>query len=64
MTFSHTQLAVLEAAIASGALAVKIGDKEVRYQSLGDLIRARDLVRDQLECVSCGRSSVSCFIRD
>jgi hypothetical protein len=64
MAFSYTQLEALESAIAAGTLELKIGDKTVKYQSMPDLIRARDLVRDQLECVSCGRSSVSSFSRD
>ncbi len=62
--FSLAQLDALEAAIASGTLEVRIGDKLVKYQTTGDLIKARDLVRDQLECVSCTRSSVSAFSRD
>jgi hypothetical protein len=64
MAFSHSQLDALEAALASGTLELKIGDKAIKYQSTADLIRARDMVRDQLECVSCGRSSVSSFSRD
>lgn len=64
MAFTYSQLEALEAAIASGTLEVRIGDKMVRYQTTADLIKARDLVRDQLECNSCTRSSISSFFRD
>jgi hypothetical protein len=64
MSFSYKQLEALEVAIASGTLEVRIGDKVVKYQTTSELISARDLVRDQLECVSCTRSSVSSFERD
>ncbi len=64
MGFSKAQLDALEAAIASGTLEVKIGDKAVKYQSTADLIRARDLVRDQLCGSGCARNSLSSFHRD
>jgi hypothetical protein len=64
MAFSRTQLEALEAAIASGTLEVRIGDKTVKYQTTADLMRARDLLVDQLECKSCTRSSFSSFWRD
>ena len=65
MTFSCTQLELLEAAIASGALEIRIGDKTIRYQTTGDLMRARDLVKEQLECGNAGvRTSLTSFSRD
>lgn len=65
MSFTRTQLELLEAAIASGTLEVRIGDKLVRYQGLADLIKARDLVKDAL-CNTCNatRTSISSFARD
>ena len=63
--FTCTQLELLEAAIASGALEVRIGDKTIRYQTTGDLMRARDLVKEQLDCGNAGvRTSVTSFSRD
>ena len=64
MSFSHKQLEALEAAIAAGTLEVRIGDKMIKYQTTSELIKARDLLRDQLECISCTRSSLSSFARD
>ena len=65
MTFSCTQLELLEAAIASGALEIRIGDKTIRYQTTGDLMRARDLIKEQLDCGNSGvRTSVTSFRRD
>ncbi len=62
MTFSSLQLEALEAAIASGTLEVRAGDKLVRYQNTADLIRARDLIRDQIN--KTARTSISSFCRD
>ena len=65
MAFSQSQLDALEAAIAAGTLEVRMGDRAVRYQNTADLIRARDLVRDQLAAATpTERSSVASFIRD
>lgn len=65
MAFTQTQLDALEAAIASGTLEVRTGDKVVRYQSLADLIRARDLVRDHLTADNpTDRTSHASFSKD
>ncbi len=48
MAFTQTQLDALDAAIATGALIVHYGDKYIRYQTTADMIKARDLLRDQL----------------
>ena len=65
MSFNCTQLELLEAAIASGALEIRVGDKTIRYQSTADLMRARDLIKEQLECGNAGvRTSVTSFSRN
>lgn len=65
MAFTQSQLDALEAAIASGTLEVRVGDKLVRYQTMGDLIRARDLLRDQLSAASpTDRTSYASFTKD
>lgn len=65
MAFSQAQLDALEAAIATGTLEVRTGDKSVRYQSTADMIRARDLMRDQLTAAAPQeRNSISSFSRD
>ena len=59
------QLEALEAAIASGVLEVRVGDKVTRYQNTGDMIRARDLVRDMLGLnATTERTSHASFSRD
>lgn len=65
MAFSQEQLDALETAIASGTLEVRVGDKVVRYQTTADMIRARDLLRDQLNAQNpVDRTSYASFGRD
>jgi hypothetical protein len=46
--FTMEQLAALEAAITSGTLRVRDGDREVTYHSLDAMIRLRDRMRAEL----------------
>lgn len=48
MAFTQTQLDALETAIAAGTLEVSVGDKKVRYHSLDEMIRLRDIIKNQL----------------
>lgn len=67
MAFTQTQLDTLENAIASGTLEVRTGDKSVRYHSLDELVKARDLIRDQLSSSSSAtksRASFASFSKD
>jgi hypothetical protein len=67
MAFTQSQLDALEAAIASGTLEVRYGEKSVRYQSTADMIKARDLIRDGLSANSPTpktRASFASFIKD
>jgi len=67
MAFTQAQLDALEAAIASGTLEVRYGDKTVRYQSTSDMIKARDLIRDQLNSTSAtqkSRATFASFVKD
>lgn len=48
MAFSSTDLATLEEAISSGALEVQYTDKKVKYRSLDEMIRIRDLMKRDL----------------
>ena len=45
---TEADLATLEKAIASGVLVVKYTDKEIRYRSIDDMIKARDFTRRKL----------------
>ena len=65
MAFTQSQLDALEAAIATGTLEVRIGDKMVRYQTTVEMIRARDLLRDQLNAANpTSRTSLTGFCKD
>lgn len=46
--FTQERLDALESAIAEGILRVKYSDKEVTYQSMDDLLKARALCRRKL----------------
>lgn len=48
MAFSQDDLDKIEQAIASGALEVRYKDKSVKYNSLSDLLKARDLIKREL----------------
>jgi hypothetical protein len=47
-TFTQAHLAAIEEAIAGGYLEVRYDDKVVRYQSMSDLLRARNLIASSL----------------
>jgi len=67
MAFTQTQLDALEAAIASGTLEVRTGDKSVRYHSLDEMIKLRDVIRNQLNAdaqTKTSRASFASFVRD
>lgn len=67
MAFSQAQLDALETAIASGTLEVTTGDKKVRYHSLDEMIRLRDLIRNQIAADSntqSSRASFATFMKD
>lgn len=54
MAFNQTQITALESAIAQGVLTVKFNDRLVTYQSLNDMLRARDIMRAELGTSSAG----------
>jgi hypothetical protein len=47
-TFTQAHLAAIEEAIAGGYLEVRYDDKVVRYQSMGDLLKARALIASKI----------------
>lgn len=47
-TFTQAHLTAIEEAIAGGYLEVRYDDKVVRYQSMGDLLKARALIASKL----------------
>lgn len=48
MAYTSQQLEALESAIAQGVTKVKYADKEVEYRSLDDMIRLRNIMRQEL----------------
>lgn len=48
MSFTQTQLDALTEAIAEGTFKVKYQDKEVTYRSLEEMIKLRELMRQEL----------------
>lgn len=55
MAFTSTDLDAIEAAIASGQLRVDYQDRSVTYRSVGELLRARDLIKKTLVAASTDR---------
>lgn len=66
MAFTSADLTVIERAIASGVLRVKFSDREVTYQSIADLFKARDLIKDSIAGSTAGvtRSTSVSFSKD
>jgi len=48
MSWTTKQLEAIEKAIAEGTLTVRYDNKEVRYRSLDEMIRIRDMIRQEL----------------
>lgn len=59
MAFTLTQLNALDSAIASGQLSVNYDGKSITYRSVGELIKARDLMRSDL--IASGQMSAGPF---
>ena len=49
MAWSQTDLDRLEAAIASGTRRVRFQSHEVEYQSISDMLKARDAIKAELD---------------
>jgi len=52
MAWTETHLEAIEAAIASGELTVRFGDRTVTYRSMDELLQARALIREALAAKS------------
>lgn len=48
MPFTQTQIDILKAAIAEGALTVKYADKEVTYRSLAEMRQILDMMEAEV----------------
>jgi len=49
MAWTQTDLDKIEAAIATGARRVRFQTHEVEYQSIGDMLKVRDLIKADLD---------------
>lgn len=49
MAFTQTDLAAIEAALATGELTVEVAGRRVTYQSAEDLRTRRDIIRGELQ---------------
>ncbi len=66
MTTSWTQvdIAALEAAIKGGTLSVRFGDREVRYQSISQMLMLLQTMKDAVESSSTtGSASRTSYAR-
>lgn len=48
MSFTQPQLDALTAAIAEGTLRVKYQDKEILYRSMDEMLKLRELMKQEL----------------
>lgn len=49
MAFSQADLDAINTAIASGAKRVRFQTHEVEYQSIAEMLRARDVIKAEIE---------------
>ncbi len=52
MAWTQQQLDAIEAAIASGELTVRFGDRTVTYRSMEELLQARAVIQEALAAES------------
>jgi len=52
MAYTTTDLEKLEAAMAKGGKRIKYGDKETEYYSLDELLRLREIMKQDIAGVS------------
>ena len=59
MTWSADDISRLKAAIASGQLSVRLGDRQVTYQSVGDMLKALDRMQNDNAVAQSDRRSAT-----
>ncbi len=52
MAFTTADLAAVEESLAKGVLRVRMGDRDVEYRSVDELIKARDAIQAELSTAS------------
>jgi hypothetical protein len=49
VAWTQQQLEAIEAAIASGELTVRFGDRTVTYRSMDELLQARAVIKESID---------------
>jgi len=63
MPFTEADLTAINAALAAGALAVRFSDgRQVTYQSVDNLLRARRIIADEIAATATGRRMSSVYV--
>lgn len=57
MPFTSSDLAAVDAAIASGELTVEVEGKRVSYRSVADLLKARETIVGELNAATASATS-------
>ncbi len=52
MAFTTADLTAVEEALAKGVLRVRMGDRDVEYRSVDELIKARDAIQAEISTAS------------
>ncbi|WP_238535631.1 phage head-tail joining protein [Paraburkholderia phytofirmans] len=66
MAFTQQNLDAIEKAIATGTLSVEYNGKRITYRSMGDLLKARDVIKTELlkqQAPGVPRSSIAIYQR-
>lgn len=61
MSWTASDLVAIEAAIASGALSVQFSDRRVQYRTMDELLKARAIIKAQVESSTVSTSTRSTF---
>jgi len=59
MAWSQTDLDSIEAAITSGQRRVRLNGREVEYHSVGDMLKARDAIRNEVNRIDAVAVGIS-----
>ena len=59
MAWSNADLIVIETALATGQRRVKLNGREVEYHSVGDMLKARDAIKNELSSISAAASGAT-----
>jgi hypothetical protein len=57
MAFTTSDLAAVDAAIASGELTVSHNGRTVTYRSMGDLLKAKETIQAEIAAAQPGRTA-------